>query len=191
MTFLFLLPLSNLFRCHCHVLLYSKTPKQVFFNPINILTSFTHSITVFIILQGEGDKNKKKTKRRKKIDTKGKGKKKKVDGFTASSAAEVFYRSMVAAAERETKAAGDEKLEAEARIIKMKQKAKTEAVLRKRADREMKKMREEIAKLKEANLHQESNEENGTVAEVVVEEQVSLKDKFKRAAKKASALKLF
>ena len=98
---------------------------------------------------------------------------------------------MVAAAERETKAAGDEKLEAEARIIKMKQKAKTEAVLRKRADREMKKMREEIAKLKEANLHQESNEENGTVAEVVVEEQVSLKDKFKRAAKKASALKLF
>ena len=155
------------------------------------MTSFTHSITVFYNFTGEGDKNKKKSKRRKKIDTKGKGKKKKVDGFTASSAAEVFYRSMVAAAERETKAAGDEKLEAEARIIKMKQKAKTEAVLRKRADREMKKMREEIAKLKEANLHQESNEENGTVAEVVVEEQVSLKDKFKRAAKKASALKLF
>ena len=31
LRFLFLLPLSNLFHCHCHVLLYCKTPKQVFF----------------------------------------------------------------------------------------------------------------------------------------------------------------
>ena len=45
--FLFLLPLSNLFHCLCHVLLYSKTPKQVFFNPINIFDSFTHSIYCF------------------------------------------------------------------------------------------------------------------------------------------------
>ena len=29
--------------------LLSKTPKQVFFNPINILNSFTHSIYCFII----------------------------------------------------------------------------------------------------------------------------------------------
>ena len=28
----------GMFHCYCHVLLYSKTPKQVFFNPINILT---------------------------------------------------------------------------------------------------------------------------------------------------------
>ena len=39
--FLFLLPLSNLFHCLCRDLLYSKTPKQVFFNPINIFDSFT------------------------------------------------------------------------------------------------------------------------------------------------------
>ena len=31
LTFLFLLPPSNLFQWLCHVLLYSKTPKQVFF----------------------------------------------------------------------------------------------------------------------------------------------------------------
>ena len=31
LTFLFLLPPSNLFHCLCHDLLYSKTPKQVFF----------------------------------------------------------------------------------------------------------------------------------------------------------------
>ena len=31
LTFLFLLPLSNLFHGLCHVLLYCKTPKQVFF----------------------------------------------------------------------------------------------------------------------------------------------------------------
>ena len=39
--FLFLLPLSNLFHCLCLDFLYSKTPKQVFFNPINIFDSFT------------------------------------------------------------------------------------------------------------------------------------------------------
>ena len=40
MTFILLLPLSNLFHCLCLVLLYSKTPKQVFFNPINIFDIF-------------------------------------------------------------------------------------------------------------------------------------------------------
>ena len=40
MTFLFLLSPLNLFHCYCHILLYSKTPKQVFFNPINIFDSF-------------------------------------------------------------------------------------------------------------------------------------------------------
>ena len=47
MTFLLLLTISNLSHCLCLVLLYSKTPKQVFFNPINIFDTFTHSITVF------------------------------------------------------------------------------------------------------------------------------------------------
>ena len=36
LTFLFLLSLSNLFHCLCHVFLLSKILKQVFFNPINI-----------------------------------------------------------------------------------------------------------------------------------------------------------
>ena len=51
MTFLFLLPLSNLFHCFCHVLLYSKTPKQVFFNPINIFDTFFTTLyyTVFFV----------------------------------------------------------------------------------------------------------------------------------------------
>ena len=49
LSFLLFLPPSNLFHCHCHVLLYSKTPKQVFFNPIKyILTSFTHSVLLII-----------------------------------------------------------------------------------------------------------------------------------------------
>ena len=42
--FLFLLPLSNLFHCLCRDLLYSKTPKQVFFNPINIFDFFYHTL---------------------------------------------------------------------------------------------------------------------------------------------------
>ena len=50
LTFLFLLPLSNLFRCFCHVLLYSKTTQTslFFFNLINyILTSFTTLYSCF------------------------------------------------------------------------------------------------------------------------------------------------
>ena len=66
--------LPNLFRCFCHVLLYCKTPKQVFFNPINIyLTSFTTlcstllSILLFFVerqhlyFTGEGKSNTKLT----------------------------------------------------------------------------------------------------------------------------------
>ena len=48
--FLFLFPLSNLFHCLGHLLLYSKTPKQVFFNPINIFWLFyTTLFTDFFI----------------------------------------------------------------------------------------------------------------------------------------------
>ena len=43
MTFLFHLSPSNLLHCLYHVLLYFKTPKQVFFNPINIWTLLPHT----------------------------------------------------------------------------------------------------------------------------------------------------
>ena len=49
LTFLFLLSPSNLFHCLCHVLLYSKTPKQVFFNVIHILTLLPYYYTLIII----------------------------------------------------------------------------------------------------------------------------------------------
>ena len=50
MTFLFLLPLSNLLHCFCRGLFYSKTPKQVLFEPNKyILTSFTHSVLLLPI----------------------------------------------------------------------------------------------------------------------------------------------
>ena len=42
-----------MFHCLCRVLLYSKTPRQVFFNPINVWTSFTHTLftlSIFFIL---------------------------------------------------------------------------------------------------------------------------------------------
>jgi hypothetical protein len=52
LTFLLILPLSNLFHSLCHVLLYSKTPKQVFFNQINIFDSFTHSISTHYSVPG-------------------------------------------------------------------------------------------------------------------------------------------
>ena len=48
--FLLLLPLSNLFHCHRLVFLYLKHPNMSFFNVINILTSFTHTITLLSIL---------------------------------------------------------------------------------------------------------------------------------------------
>ena len=50
LTFLFLLPLSNLFHCLCHVSpSILKTPKQVFFfNVIHILEHLLH--TVFTVL---------------------------------------------------------------------------------------------------------------------------------------------
>ena len=43
MTFLFLFLASNLFHCLCHILFYFKTPKQVIFNVIPILT-FLHTL---------------------------------------------------------------------------------------------------------------------------------------------------
>ena len=49
LTFLFLLPLSNLFYCLCHGLLYSKIPKQVFFDPYKYILTLLHTLfTVFI-----------------------------------------------------------------------------------------------------------------------------------------------
>ena len=47
MTLLLLFPPSNLFYCHRLVLLYSKTPKQVFFNHINIFDTFTTLYLLF------------------------------------------------------------------------------------------------------------------------------------------------
>ena len=51
LTFLFLLPHSNLFYCHSHILFYSKTPKTSLLLTISIyLTSFYHTLfTVFLI----------------------------------------------------------------------------------------------------------------------------------------------
>ena len=46
LTFLFLLPLSNLLHCICHVLLSLKYPNKSFLTHINIFDSFTHSVTV-------------------------------------------------------------------------------------------------------------------------------------------------
>ena len=49
LTFLFLLPLSNLFHCLCHVPpLYLKQPKQVFFNPIKYI--FEHLLHTLYLL---------------------------------------------------------------------------------------------------------------------------------------------
>ena len=50
MTFLFLLPPSNLLHCIFHVSPLSKTPKQVFFNPINIFDSFYHTLYYCFII---------------------------------------------------------------------------------------------------------------------------------------------
>ena len=47
MTILFFRPPSNLFHCHCHVLIYSKTPKQVFFNPIKYILTLLHILLLF------------------------------------------------------------------------------------------------------------------------------------------------
>ena len=49
LTFLFLLPLSNLFHCFCHVLLSLKHPNKSFFNPINIFDIFYTLYYCFII----------------------------------------------------------------------------------------------------------------------------------------------
>ena len=48
LTFLYLLPLSDLFNWLCHGLLYLKHPNKSFFNPIKyILTSFTTLYLLF------------------------------------------------------------------------------------------------------------------------------------------------
>ena len=48
LTFLFLLPLSNLFHCLFHIFLYLKHPNKSFFNPIHIFDIFYH--TLFTVL---------------------------------------------------------------------------------------------------------------------------------------------
>ena len=145
---------------------------------------------------GKDDKSGKKKRRRKKIDTKGKGKKKKDGSFMASSAAEVFYTNLVKAAERETEAAGEEKKKADDKIKKMKQKAKTEAVLRQRANRQMEEMREQIAKLQHEVLAKENDGDGDDGVELTSEESKPMGagaaiSKFKKAARKAAALKFF
>ena len=43
--------ISNLFHCHFHVLLYSETPKQVIFNPINMFGHlFYHTLLLTLLL---------------------------------------------------------------------------------------------------------------------------------------------
>ena len=46
MTFLILLPPSNMFHCHCLVLLSLKHPNMSFFNNINILSLLRHYNTI-------------------------------------------------------------------------------------------------------------------------------------------------
>ena len=48
LTFLLNLPPSNLFHCHCLVLVYSKHPNKSFFNPINIFDIFYHTLLLFL-----------------------------------------------------------------------------------------------------------------------------------------------
>eukprot|EP00946_MAST-07B_sp_MAST-7B-sp1_P002484 g2484.t1 len=125
---------------------------------------------------GKGAKKLKK-RRRKRIDTKGRGKKKSDANFTASSSAEVFYRSMVAKAERETDAAEAQKKETEERMKKMQQKQKTERMLRKRAERKMEEMKAEIMR-----LQAEASEQKG-----VDDPQLHQKDQDKPLNKLKSA----
>ena len=140
-------------------------------------------------------KGRKGKNKRRKINTKGAAKKKKIDGFTASSAAEIFYTSMVAKAERETKLAEEDKKVVEQRIKKMKAKAKTEEILRRRANKKMKDMQEEIERLKQQQGVNDGGGGGGGGEGQVVEEKeevkVTLASKFKHAAKRAANLKLF
>ena len=48
LTFLLNHPPSNLFHCHCLVLVYSKHPNKSFFNPINIFDIFYHTLLLFL-----------------------------------------------------------------------------------------------------------------------------------------------
>ena len=142
---------------------------------------------------GNGSGTKKgekptKNRRRKRIDTKGKAKKKSDANFTASSAAEVFYRSMVAKAERETGAAEARNKEAEERMKKMLQKQKTERMLRKRAERKMEEMKAEIMR-----LQAEASGQRGENLESIFEEhknETLPKDRLKKAAHMVGKLTL-
>jgi hypothetical protein len=130
---------------------------------------------------GGGEKSEKtsKKRRRKKISTKGRAKKKSDASFTASSAAEVFYRSMVAKAERETGAAEARNKEAEERVKKVLQKQKTERMLRMRAERKMEEMKEEIMRLQAEATGQKFDDPDSLLEG---QDETTAKEKLKKAA---------
>ena len=49
LTFLFLLPPSNLFHCHCHDFLYLKHPNKSFLTHINIFDIFYHTLYLLFL----------------------------------------------------------------------------------------------------------------------------------------------
>ena len=63
LTFLFLLPLSNLFHCLCHVLIYLKHPNKSFLTYINMFDILLPHILLlffnytFFVLTGQEDVN--------------------------------------------------------------------------------------------------------------------------------------
>jgi len=89
--------------------------------------------------------------------------------------------------------AEEDKKVVEQRIKKMKAKAKTEEILRRRANKRMKDMQEEIERLKQQQGVNDGGGGGGEgqVVEEKEEVKVTLASKFKHAAKRAANLKLF